>query len=64
MKITEENENKDKFKFQSNCAGSKHCLDLDFGCVEETFSTHEPDFYKKIFQRRDERQDKNTFTFL
>ena len=36
-------------------------LDLDFNCIEICFSTCEPNFYKKIFQRNGETQDKNTF---
>ena len=68
MKITESNKNKDKnkdkFKFQVHSARSQRWFDIDFGCIEENISTRETDFYKKIFQRHDETQDKNTFTFF
>ena len=63
MKIAEENKNKngDKFKFQGQSAISQRWFDIDFDWIGENFSTHEPDFYKKIYQRNDETQDTNTF---
>ena len=50
LNINEENYNKNgyKFKFQGQS---------DFDWIEESFSTHIPDLYKKIFQRHDETQD-------
>ena len=63
LKITEsnKNKNKDKFKFQGQSARSQHWFDPDFGCIEDNFSTREPDLYRKIYQRRDKTQDTNTF---
>ena len=65
--ISEENENnknENKVKFQSQSEKS-HCLfDVDFDWTLENFSTHEPNFYKKIYQRHDETQDKNTFSMF
>ena len=61
--ITEEtkNKNEDKFKFQGQSTRSQRWFDIDFDYIEEKFSTCETDFYKKIFQRRDETQDRNKF---
>ena len=53
--------NEDKFKFQGQYARSQRWFNLDFDCIEEKFSTCENDFYRKIYQRHDETQDKNTF---
>ena len=66
LNITEKNknENKDKFKFQGQYAGSQCWFDFDFDWIEENFSTHEPNFYKEIFQRHDETKDKNKFTMF
>ena len=63
MKITEANKNKNEAKFKSEGQStiSKHWFDLDFGWIEENYSTTEPYFYRKKFQRHDETQDKNTF---
>ena len=58
---TNKNKNEDKFKFQGQSAGPKPWFDLDFHWIEENFSTHEPDLYRKIYQRHDETQDTNTF---
>ena len=63
LNITEENINinENKFKFQGQSARSQRWFDLGYGWIEEIFSTHEPDFYNKMFQRHDETQDTNTF---
>ena len=63
LKTTGENKNKneDKFKFQGQSTRSQRWFDIDFDYIEEKFSTCETDFYKKIFQRRDETQDRNKF---
>ena len=63
LKITKSNEdrNEDKFNFQGQSARSKCCFDLDFDWIEETFSTYEPNFYRKIYQRYDKTKDTNTF---
>ena len=66
LNVTEKNKNKneDKFKLQGQSARSQRWFDLDFCWIEKKFSTREPDFYKKIFQRYDETQDKNTLKYL
>ena len=63
LNITEANKNKneDKFKLQGQSAISQHWFDIDIDWIEEIFSTHEPDFYRKIYQRHEKTQDKNTF---
>ena len=63
MKFIAENNNKNevKFKFQGQCAISQRWFDFDVDWIEVNFSTREPDFYKKIFLRRDDTQDKNKF---
>ena len=63
LKITGENKNKNeyKFKFQGQSKISQCWFDINFDLIEEKFSTSEPDLYKKIFQRRDETKNKNTF---
>ena len=55
LKVSKENRNKneEKFKLQGQSARSQHWFDLDFDWIEEKFSIHEPDFYKKIFRRHD-----------
>ena len=52
LKTTEANKNKneDKFKFQGQSARSQNWFDLDFGWIEESFSTPEPDFYRKYIK--------------
>ena len=63
FKVTEANKykNDDKFKVQGQSARSHRWIDLGFDFIEETFRTHEPDFYRKIYQRHAKTQDKNTF---
>ena len=50
-----------KFKFQVQSTRSLLWFDLDLDWIDMNFSTREPDFYKKIFQSRDNEQDTNTF---
>ena len=50
----DKNKNEAKFHFQGQSARSQCWFDLDFDWIEEYFSTHEPDLYRKIFQRHDE----------
>ena len=58
---TDKIKNEDKFKFQGKSAISQRWFDLGFGWIEVNFSTREPDFYKKLFQSHDNKQDINTF---
>ena len=58
---TNKNKNEAKLKFQGQSTKSQRWLDLDFDWIEENFSTREPDFFRKIFQRHDKTQDTNTF---
>ena len=58
---TDKNKNEAKFKFQGQSARSQRWFDLDFDCIEVNFITREPDFYKKLFQSYDDKQDKNTY---
>ena len=55
------NKNEAKFKFQGQSTRSQRWFDLYFDCIEVNFSTLEPDFYKKLFQRHEDTQDTNTF---
>ena len=50
-----------KFKFQGQSARSQLCFDLDLDWIDMNFSTRETDFYKKLFQSHDDKQDKDTF---
>ena len=56
--------NEAKFKFQGQSARPQIWFDLDFDWIEVNFSTHEPDFYKKLVQIHDNTQDTNTFRFF
>ena len=51
-KITESNRNKNEteIKLQSQSARSQRWFDLDFDCIEEHFSTQEPDFCRKYIK--------------
>ena len=44
-------EKPEKNLFQEQSARSKHSFDIDFEWVEEDFSTREPQFNKRLFQR-------------
>ena len=63
LNITEANKNlnKAKFKFQGQSERSQYWFGIDFDWVEEKFSTLEPDFYRKIYQRHDETKYTNIF---
>ena len=63
MKTIEANKNKNEaqFKFQGQFSKSQRWFDLDCDFIEEIFSTREPVFYRKIFQRNDDTKDTNTF---
>ena len=61
---TDKNKNEAKFKFQGQSARKQRWFDIDFDWIEVNFSTHEPDFYKKLFQSHDDKQDINTFKFF
>ena len=49
LKFIAENKNKNesKFKFQGQSVRSQRWFDIDFYWIEVSFSTHEPDFYKR-----------------
>ena len=55
------NKNEVTFKFKGGSAKSQRWFDLDFDYIEETFSTREPDLYRKIFHMHDKTQDINLF---
>ena len=57
----EKNKNTSKFKFQGQSARSKFWFDLDLHWIDINFSTHEPDFYKKLFQNHDKEQETDPF---
>ena len=57
----DENKNEPKFKFQGQSARSQLLFDLDLDWIDIHFSTREPDFYKKLFQSHDNKQDEDTF---
>ena len=66
LKTTEANKNKNesKFKFQGQSARSQRWFDPNFDWIGVNFSTHEPDFYRKIFQKNDDTKDTHTFKIL
>ena len=55
------NKNDSKFKFQGQSARSQLWFDIDLDCIDMNFSTHETDFYKKLFQNHDNKQEKDAF---
>ena len=57
----DKNKTESKFKFQGQSARSQLWFDLDLDWIDIHFSTREPDFYKKLFQSHDNKQDKDTF---
>ena len=59
--VTDKNKNEAKFKFQGQSARLQLWFDLDLDWIEIKFSSREPDFYKKLFQSHDDKQDDNTF---
>ena len=58
---TDKNKNEAKFKFQGQSARSQRWFDLDFDWIEVNFITREPNFYNKLFQSHDNKQDTNIF---
>ena len=54
---TDTNQNGAKFKFQGQYARSQIWFDLDLDWIDINFSTREPDFYNKLFQSHDDKQD-------
>ena len=61
---TDKIKNEAKFKFQGKSARSQQWFDIDFDCIGVSFSTREPYFYKKHFQRHDDTQDIDKFKFF
>ena len=63
LKSTEANKNKNesKFKFQGQSSRSQRWFDIDLDWIEVNFSTREPEFNRKFFQRHEDKQDTNTF---
>ena len=57
----DENKNESKFIFQGQSARLQLWFYFDLDWIDINFSTHEPDFYKKLFQSHDNEQDTNTF---
>ena len=57
----DKNKSEAKFKFQAKSARSQLWFDLDLDWIDINFSTREPDFYKKLFQSYDDKQDDITF---
>ena len=57
----DKNKTESKFKFQVQSARSQLWFELDLDWIDINFSTREPDFYKRIFQSHDNKQDKDTF---
>ena len=60
----DKNKNESKFKFQGQSARSQLWFDLDLDWIDMSFSTREPDFYKKFFQSHDNEKETNTFKFF
>ena len=62
LKFIADNKNKNeaKFKFQGLSVRSQHWFYLDFYSTEVNFSTHDPNFYKKLFQIHDNTQDSSS----
>ena len=58
---TDKNKNEAKFNFQGQSARSQLQFDLYLDWIDINFSTREPDFYEKIFQSHDNKQDEDTF---
>ena len=53
----DKNKNEYKFKFQGQTGRSRLWFDLDLDWIDINFITPEPDFYKKLFQSHDNKQD-------
>ena len=61
FKITESKTNEAKLKFQRQSARPRSWFDIDLDWIQKNFITREPDLYRKIHQRNEKTQDKNTF---
>ena len=59
----DKNKTESKFKFQGQSARSQLWFDLDLDWIDIHSSTLEHDFYKKLFQSRNNNQDKYIQTF-
>ena len=57
----DKNKTESKFKFQGQSVRSQLWFDLDLIWIDKMFSTREPDFYKKLFQSHDNKQDEDMF---
>ena len=57
----DKHKNESKFKFQGQSARSQAWFYLYLDWIDIYFSTCEPDFYKKLFQSHDNKQDEDTF---
>ena len=57
----DKNKNKYKIKFQGQSARSQLWFYFDFDWIDIHFSTREPDFYNKLFQSHDDKQDEYLF---
>ena len=51
----DKNKTESKFKFQGLSAISQLWFDIDLDWIDKSFSTREPDFYKKLFQSHDNK---------
>ena len=60
----DKNKTESKFKFQGQSARSQLWFDIDLDWIDINFSTHEPDFYMKLFQIHDNKQGEDTFKTL
>ena len=61
FEAADKNENESKYKFQGQSARSQPWFDIDLDWIDMNSITREPDFYKKLFQSHDNKQDKDTF---
>ena len=61
---TDKNKNDAKLKFQGQLARSQSWFYLNFDWIQVNFSTRETDFYKKLLQSHDNKQDTNIFKFF
>ena len=57
----DKNKNESKFKFQGQPGRSRLWFDLNLDWIDINFSTCEPDFYKKLFQSHENKQETDTF---
>ena len=57
----DKNKKESKFKFQGQSVRYQLWFDLNLDWIDMNFSTRESNFYKKLFQSHDDKQDKDTF---